>query len=263
MAAGPVKGGHWRLPVVRSSTTPPVTGAFERRELPPRPGKLEKALRELWTPSIRRRLMLPKHWKDQFFLRRHYDMVELDAGEVQLDFPIGRLPDCDLCEDVCCTGLSRVVLLRLVDVAALVDAGLQDQFTHDKPTYPAREIQENAALFDIVSSEAWRTMPVLKQDATRTCSMLTAENRCGAWPAWPLSCARFPYSLDILRGRIFYAKACNSVQQDATRAGRLRERALVDAVVDAYNQRLRDAVLMRVARPELQDLGLGAHVRWP
>ena len=49
--------------------------------------------------------------------------TELDIPE-DLRVPPRLVPDCAGCEEVCCTGRSRVVALRLVDVAALVDAGL-------------------------------------------------------------------------------------------------------------------------------------------
>jgi Fe-S-cluster containining protein len=156
----------------------------------------------------------------------------------------------------------RVVLLRLVDVAALVDAGLQQHMTLEKPLFSRGQVAQNPALADLLQSEAWRVMPILRQDVTRTCSLLTANNQCGAYPAWPLSCARFPYSLDVFRGRVFYAASCHHALQDATPAGRAKEAALVEAAVDAYNQRLRDAVLVRVARKELEALGLGPFVNW-
>ncbi|MBI5494805.1 MAG: hypothetical protein HY904_07230 [Deltaproteobacteria bacterium] len=251
-----------RLPVIPPGRPAPLTGAFVPRELPPRPGRLEQQLAALWTPRIRARLLQPRHWGDALHLRRHYDLQELHPNELMLDYRTGKLPDCEACVNVCCTGAHRVVLLRLVDVAALVDAGLEEFLTLDKPVFPAEETAANPALGDLVRSEAWRRMPVLRQDATRTCTLLREDNRCGAWPAWPLSCARFPYSLDILHMRVFFARSCGSVQQAPTREGRRREARLVDAVVDAYNQRTRDAVLLRVARPELEALGLARFIRW-
>lgn len=239
------------------------TEPFVPRPLPPRPGPVESGLRALWTPRMRRRLWHPRNWLQFVHLRRHYDLLEMRTDELRLDMPVGWLPDCQACQEVCCTGPHRVVLLRLVDVAALVDAGLSDHVTLDKPTFSAPELENNPALRDTVDSEAWATMPVLRQDKTRSCSLLTADNRCGAYPHWPLSCARFPYSLDVLRGRVFYARSCPSTLQSVTPEAREREKALVQAVVDAYNQRIRDAVLVRVAREELRDLGLTRFIRWP
>jgi|GEM_PF-835360 hypothetical protein len=257
-----LKSGHPRLNIIRQpDAPPPVSGVFVPRELPARPGRLEQQLRALWSPQVRARLWTPRHWLDQLRLRRQYMWEELTADELALDFGVGTLPDCDTCEEVCCTGPHRVVLLRLVDVAALVDAGLADHMTLEKPTYSDAELQANPALWDMVHSQAWQVMPVLKQDATRTCSLLTQDNRCGAWPAWPLSCARFPYALDIAHNRVFYARSCNSVTRDFSRSGRKRETALVDAVVEAFNQRLRDAVLLTVAREELRALGLDRYLK--
>jgi len=240
-----------------------LTHAFERRDLPVRPGPVEKAVRELWSPDMRQRLYHPRHWADWAHLRRHYDLKEMTVAELKADFPLGRLPDCESCDDVCCTGPMRVVLLRVVDVAAFMDAGLTDHLTLEKPVFNAQELRQNVALQDLVQSEAWRTLPVLRQDETRTCSLLAEDNTCGAWPFWPLSCARFPYSLDLLRGRVFYADSCRSAVQDASRVGRARERGLIEAVVEGYNQRIRDAVLLRVAQRELDALGLGRFIRWP
>ncbi len=252
-----------RLNIIGGVTHVRQSQAFVPRPLPERPGRVEAGLRALWTPKVKRRLWRPEHWRDLLELRRHYDVDELQPSELKLDFPVGRLPDCDACEDMCCTGAMRVVLLRLVDVAALVDAGLEGHISSDKPAFSAEELKTNTALHDMVNSEAWRCLPVLRQDDTRTCSLLTADNTCGAHPFWPLSCARFPYSLDIFNQRVFYARSCQSVQQDNTRVGRKREAALVDAVVDAYNQRLRDAVLLRVAQPELTELGLARFLQFP
>lgn len=252
-----------RLRLLGGGDPPKQSQAFVPRPLPARPGAVERALQDLWSPSIRRRLYRPQHWKDLWFLRRQYDLDEMTPRELQLDLPVGKLPDCHNCVNTCCTGPLRVVLLRLVDVAAFMDAGLVDHITLDKPQFTAQELAANAPLADVVNSEAWQSMPVIRQDETRTCTLLTADNQCGAHPFWPLSCARFPYAMDILNQRIFYARGCASVQQDATRAGRKREGQLVDAVVEAYNQRIRDAVLLRVARPELTELGLMQHVRFP
>src|SRR5436309_3554781 len=128
--------GKTRLPVLSPAPLHVEGEPFARRPLPARPGPIEHALRSLWTPRVRRRLLHPAHWGDYVYLRRHYDLKEMRSDELQLDMSAGRLPDCEQCEDVCCAGPMRVVLLRLVDVAALIDAGLGGYVTLDKPAFP-------------------------------------------------------------------------------------------------------------------------------
>ena len=51
---------------------------------------------------------------------------------------------------------------------------------------------------------------MLARDQTGTCALLTADRTCGAFPSWPLSCARYPYALDLQRRVVFWAKGCGS-----------------------------------------------------
>ena len=87
---------------------------------------------------------------------------------------------------------------------------------------------------------------------------------CSLYPSWPLSCARYPYALDLQSKVVFYAKGCTSTRDSLelpVAEAPLRVRALVRAVVDAYNERIKDVILLALAKPELAELGLTQHLR--
>ncbi|MBN2361398.1 MAG: YkgJ family cysteine cluster protein, partial [Deltaproteobacteria bacterium] len=218
-------------------------------------GPLERALRELWQ-SARHRLWQPQYWGRHLQLRRRYDLRPLRLARLRLRVPPGLVPDCDACEEVCCTGRTRVVTLRLLDVARLVDVGLESHISRERPQFTVAELDGNPALRDRVASDLWRWSPVLTQDRTATCTLLDANLGCRAYPAWPLSCARFPYSVNFAAGTIFYAPSCRSTRIAQRDEAPAPARALVVAAVDCYNEQIRDLVLLHVARAELEQLGL-------
>ncbi|MFH1809648.1 MAG: hypothetical protein ABIJ09_12955 [Pseudomonadota bacterium] len=227
------------------------------------PGSLERALRDAW-PGVRRRLWRqPSTWWRSWRLLRHYNLTPLRPRQVTLRIPLGVVPDCESCEEVCCTGRHRVVSLRLVDVAALLDAGLGTHITLQRPEYPVEELDENWALAEQVHSDLWKWFPVLTQDSTGTCTLLDTDLQCAAHPSWPTSCARFPYSLNVLQRTVFYAGSCHSSQllRGDEASGRVQH--LLQAALDAYNERIRDLVMVHVGGDVLRDLGLDAHLQLP
>jgi Fe-S-cluster containining protein len=216
------------------------------------PGAVESALEELWSRS-RYRLYHPKNvwrWLD---LRRRFELRFLRASAMRVAVPARLLPDCATCTDICCTGPNAVVSLRLADIAALVDAGLERHVVHERPDADG---DASWARQEADWSVFHRMFPVLQRDVTGTCALLTEDRMCGAYPAWPLSCARYPYALDVLNSRVFLAKGCESHRLMSADDAPDAVRRLVDAAVRGYNERLRDVILLHVALDELQELDL-------
>jgi Fe-S-cluster containining protein len=223
------------------------------------PGPLETALAELWDQA-RTRVWTVRYARETFALVRRFHLRFLRVGQLRIAVPKGQTPDCEECLEICCTGPNAVVSLRLRDVAALVDAGLADHITLDRPSPPAAG-DVTWARKEADGSIFHQAFPVLTRDATGTCTLLDEDRRCRAFPAWPLSCARYPYALDLQAKTIFWAKGCKSSTVLPAAEAAPCVRALVRAVVDAYNERLKDVILLHVARPELEALGLMRYVR--
>lgn len=218
-------------------------------------GPVERGLDALW-PTARARVWTARYWRETLRLWRGYRLRPLDLGQLTIAIPSGQVPDCDACTELCCTGEHAVVSLRFRDLARLVDAGRLAAITHERPAPRTPPRQRSWARREADASVFGRAFPVLARDRTGTCTLLTDERTCGAFPAWPLSCARYPYALDLQRRVIFWAKGCASPVMLPAAEAPPRVRALARAVVDAYNERLRDVVLLAVARKELDDLGL-------
>lgn len=244
------------LPIVDQAQHPPP---------PHQPGVKERALAELW-PIARARVDSLKHWRETLALRRRFSLRMLRLGELKVAIPQGQTPDCESCVEICCTGPNAIVSLRLRDIAALVDAGLDKYIvpaTGERTPLVGKERRRATwARRELDDSVFHRAFPVLARDATQTCALLTEDRMCGAFPAWPLSCARYPYALDLQLKTVFYAKSCRSTQVLPSGEAPLKVRELMLAVVDAYNERVKDAVLVHMARRELRDLGLAQHLDW-
>ena len=78
--------------------------------------------------------------------------------------------------------------------------------------------------------------------------------RCTLHPHWPTSCERFPYSLSAVRREVVWGTRCGVQRREPTAA---RSDELFHAAVAAYNERIKDAVLLTHARSALDALGLG------
>jgi Fe-S-cluster containining protein len=221
------------------------------------PGPVEKALAELWKVAQPRVYSL-SHWRETIRLLRRFNVRFLRLGELKVVVPYGQVPDCDNCTEICCTGPNAIVSLRLRDVAALVDKGLEQHITASTVRPAARDV--TWARKEADGSVFHQAFPVLTRDKTGTCTLLNEDRHCGAYPSWPLSCARYPYALDLESKVIFWAKGCRSTQVLPTSEAPPRVRELVRAVVDAYNERLKDVILLHVARKELEEIGLLKYV---
>ncbi len=214
------------------------------------------ALADLWREVSARPLWAPPRFFRWLRLRSQLRPRLLDPASVRVLAPPGMVNDCASCRDNCCIGPRSTVLLRLRDVAVLCDIGREDLVTHARPSFDDAELARRPALRRQVESDAWRVFPVLRQNRYHACAALTDEGRCSLHPHWPLGCARFPYALDLEHREVFYSRRCDSfwIRHDGRAGGRVEAMKL--AAVAAYNERVKDLVLLAYARERLAALGL-------
>lgn len=219
------------------------------RELP-----TVRALEGLWDEVARRPLWAPPNFFRYLRLRWTTRLRLLDPANVTVFAPEGQVNDCTGCTEMCCVGPRSTVLLRLRDIATLVDLGRTELMAHDKPVFSAAELAQNPALRLQTASSDWKRFPVLAKNEFGACRALTVDGACGLFPHWPMACERFPYALDWDAREITYSKRCRSfwIRPDA----RDRAQAMAVAAVAAYNERVKDRVLLAYAPKELEDLGL-------
>lgn len=240
-------GNHPLLPIVGGSPAP--------NPLPPLP--TVEALEALWEKLHQRRLWAPPRTFKYLRLRWKVRLTLLDPHRVKLLGPRYKLNDCHHCTDMCCVGPRSTVLLRLRDIAMLVDIGRTDLIDFNKPKFDRADLNALPALARQVSSSAWETFPVLKQNHMSACQALSTDGKCTIFPTWPLACARFPYALHADTEEVFYSQRCDSfwVRPDAEEP----VRQMAQAAVQAYNERIKDRIMLEFARPELDSMGL---TRW-
>lgn len=218
------------------------------------------ALWSRWESQWRR--LLSRHVITELQLRASFDLDLLAPERIASRIPLGMVPDCPSCQDVCCAGVENVVSLRLRDVAVLIDIGRTDLMTRHKPRFPPELLASRPAMRELAESELWRALPVMRQvGEDKICAALTPELSCGLHPHWPLSCERFPYSLIAARREIVWGTRCQPRRMSAEAVP--RSETMRRAAVDVYNERIRDAVLLAHARPELAAMGIGAYLTGP
>lgn len=194
-------------------------------------------------------------------LRASYDLDLLAPLSIANKIPKGTIPDCARCQDICCAGIENVVSLRLRDVAMLIDIERTDLISTRKPRFPQRLMLQRPALWELMGSELFLTLPVLRQiDEQRICAALGPDMQCSLHPHWPVSCERFPYMLKAKR-HIVWGSRCQSKQVDP--AHEQRQAEMAGAAVATFNERVRDAVLLAHARPALDRMGIGAFLTDP
>ncbi|MCP4503244.1 MAG: hypothetical protein GY822_25180 [Deltaproteobacteria bacterium] len=211
-------------------------------------------LEALW-PLAKKKLLSLKGIPTWMRLKRRYDLRFLQIGELRVEVPAGLMPDCEGCTELCCTGPNAEVTLRMRDICALLDSGLQDAISVGE-----RNVIDKKEKY----STRWRmrqtffgnVFPVLKRDSTLTCVLLDEKRQCNAWPQWPLSCARYPYSVDATHKVLFLAGGCRSHRTMG--AGDVPDavRKLVRAAVDGYNERIKDLILLHLVLEEVHAIGV-------
>jgi Fe-S-cluster containining protein len=212
----------------------------------------------LWREVAARPLWAPPCFFRYLKLRWRMRLVLLDAARLPVRGTPGKINDCTSCTDICCSGPRSTVLLRLRDIATLMDIGRVDLMTHAKPRFSPEELRARPALRRQVRSEAWSRFPVLRQNAFGACEALTAAGKCSIYPHWPLACARFPFALDVGSQDIFYSQRCQSFWVHPRAAIRAQQMAV--AAVASYNERIKDLVLLEYAPERLAELGLTRHL---
>lgn len=216
------------------------------------PGPTAQALHALWAETATT-LRSFAGWRRTFWLRRRFDLRFMSLDGLRVLIPTGQLPDCDNCLDVCCAGPNAVVSLRLHDIATLIDLQRTELIAFHRPPTSSKDSVARRAADETIFHQAF---PTLARDATGTCQALTEDRLCGLYPAWPLSCARYPYALDTINKVVFYAAGCHSTRLASVEEAPVAVRDLVRATVDAYNARVRDVLLLAVAWERLEALGL-------
>ena len=224
-------------------------------------GPKQAALADLWRQVSARKLWAPPTFWRWWALRRRMSLRQLSASEITVvgpPPPLAKVNDCRNCLDSCCVGRRATVLLRLQDIAMLMDVGRETLISRQKPHFSPAELVGRPALAAQVSARSWEIFPVLAQNSMHACRALNTEGRCTLYPAWPLSCARFPWSLDVEAQEVFYSPRCPSywVRDDAQPA----LHAMRAAAVAAYNARVQDAILLQFARPQLAEMGMLRHL---
>jgi Fe-S-cluster containining protein len=218
-----------------------------------------RALAALWDEVRQRPLWAPPNFWRYVALRRRLSLRLLRPEDVAIVSPPGKVNDCTACTDLCCTGPRATVLLRLRDIAVLMDIGRTELITHAKPQFTAAELQARPALRRQVASAAWKKFPVLAQNHFGACRALTDAGLCSLYPHWPLTCARFPYALHVDTAQVVYAARCRAFYIHPQRRSAVS--TMQRAAVAAYNERIKDMILLAYAPKRLFNLGIMPYLR--
>lgn len=234
----------------------PVLGALSPQSQMPLPTvqALQRISKELDATPI----WAPRDFWRRARLRANMRLQKLHRSDLKLRMPKYQTNDCRNCTDICCMGAQATVLLRLRDLAALIDLDKTHFISHQKPEFSPALLEKRPALARQVGSVAWNIFPVMKQDEMGACIALDKAGLCGLFPHWPLSCARFPISLDADDDALFYSRRCRSYWIHPQAKGPFEMMAA--SAVAGYNARISDALLIALARKPLEALGLWQHL---
>ncbi len=210
-----------------------------------------KTLYEQAKPNLWQRLF---HWR-RFRMKRLSESRFLSAARQRYPSDI---PDCESCSDSCCQSPS-LVSLRLVDIARLMDAGLESGIANVDfsarrtiySKYPQLELAE--------SKDSFRLFPVLRQKEDGTCFFLSNSKRCDIYEHRPLACRAFPYLLSEDLKSIHFARGgcSNGVAADDSSL----VQKLVGSVVEHFNSKVSDLIAIEESSAEIERIGLGEYLR--
>ena len=220
----------------------------------------------LWSQVSARPVLLSRRWLRQIRLSRLVQTQPLGSHAVQRLVSPRRINECSECLDTCCVGKKSTVLLHLRDIASLLDGQHANLMTQDKPTFTVEERASSPALERHVSSMAWRVFPILKQNSFYACSALNEDGRCTLYPKWPLSCERFPVAFNLDAEELFLSSRCASTRVIETEQESERLQEMESGAVAAYNERIKDFMLLTHAPDTLRNLGITKYLNlsaWP
>ncbi len=213
-----------------------------------------RALQLLWEEVSSKPLYAYPHFFTYIKLRWKMKMSLANPHTVRVVGTGLKGSDCSACLNNCCVGPSSTVLLRLTDIAALIDTGKTYLISQEKPSFKQNVLDASHALKRQVSSQAWQQFPVLKKNNIGACAALSDEGKCTLYPHWPVSCARFPYAYRPLDHTVYYSSRCDAFWVRPAEGPRVQKMAV--AAVAAYNERIKDAVLLAYVPERLRGLGL-------
>jgi Fe-S-cluster containining protein len=220
---------------------------------------LTDELAKLWQDLAKRPLWRRPYTGKYIKLALKTRLTFIDPRRVKVMVPSGKVNYCQECTANCCVGKSSTVMLRLQDIAKLIDCKQDGLITFDMPTFTQEEQDERPALWRNLQGMGLKTFPIIKQTPYHACMALSEDGQCKLYPHWPTSCARFPYSLHADDRVIFYSPRCSSYRVD--KASIASARHMQEAAVDAYNARIRDIIMLEYVPEELRRLGLMGFIR--
>jgi Fe-S-cluster containining protein len=216
-----------------------------------RPEPAAERLQRLWAEVVPARRRSWLSWLRERRLRRIYHLEPVALPELERTMEPGLAPDCAACPDRCCRGPASRVSLRLADLLRLKAAGLEAGIEIHKRPFTPEEIARAPHLERLEQDRAYAWFPTLRQKEDGHCVYYGQDGRCTIYEHRPLLCRSFPVQLDLERRKLSYSERCPSRKLDPEAA-----ESLAEAVVENFNHKLRDLLLVHYARPELAELGL-------
>lgn len=202
----------------------------------------------------RRARSLRGAWKN-LKLARRYHLRVLSPGEIDDVAALGRRPDCARCTERCCASPKSLVSLRLLDIARLIDAGLEDAIVSSAAEH-AESDETWEAILEVEHLDSWRRFPMIRKRSDGRCALLDDEGRCSAYEARPLQCRAFPFLVGSDLASVRWAGFCRSFADDGSDDERS---AALAAALESFHAKQRDLVSLAHGWDVLEELGL---TRW-
>lgn len=218
-------------------------------------GPLERTVRALWKRYEEKPVRALRHAWRLWKLHQEFDFTRPELDSWPRQFSSSRIPDCLNCPEVCCKGPHNTVLLRLVDVALFVDRGWTEHMTLEKPTFSTKTLREKPALQAMVTSFHWKVFPVLRQKEDQTCTFLSSAGRCSIHKERPWVCRTYPYTLHFDASTVGWASGCKWYNEDEENE-EIPQELYQASFHNFYTEKIRDLILLRVYRKELESTGL-------
>ena len=131
----------------------------------PRPGPVERALRDAQHGALARRFFSVRGFLTTLKLRRRFDLRPLQDERIG-EGP-SKVPDCAACTARCCAQPQNEVSLRLIDIARLLDGGHAAGIDRDR----ARRLAETMA----APPDSLTRFPMLRNKPDGSCWFYDAQ----------------------------------------------------------------------------------------